>query len=352
VSEFALLDLPGVALTGTYANAASERRSYDPWADHLSGGVLPLGYARLPDEFTISEILLSLQAPWVTPADFYGRVAFAIDPDGYFSREMDWTLDSARLSMPLDQALAVIEDGWPRQLRPLGVVEVWPGAVSGRDVPFIAVKPSLVGPVTIRRSEGARILVCPEPNGVDISASAFGGFCVFGAPLIPMPLGRFPLDVGVIHAMPLNGSVPAGAPPCYRSVIPNTATGGRIEIHFSAGIHGLSLAHASVGVQASPGSPHMAATPVQLSFSGAAGLNLAPNQHAWGTADVAVDGRPIIVDMNFGGGPYGWAYKNRAAPPIVTYYSGSASYSGATMGPTAGVQHGRIHGFDCVKVLP
>lgn len=335
MTELAALDLPGVVTDGTHASGRAARRAYDPWADHLNNGILPLGYAPLPDEFTVEKILLSLQQPWTVPVGFYGQTAFVVDPGGTFTAESDWLLASG----------GIIEDCWARQLKPLGYVQVWPGV----RVPFIDVRDCLLGPVTMRR--GDRLLVCPESNGLDISAIPdAGGFSVFAGLLIQMPLGRFPLDVGVIHAMPLNGSAPAGAPPCFRSVIPNTATGGRVDVHFSAGIHGLSLAHASVGVQASPGSPHMAATPAQLSFSGAAGLNLAPNQHAWGTATVAVDGRPIIVDINLGGGGYGWAYKNRAAPPIVTYYSGTASYSSAAMGPLTGTQPGRVQGFDCVKV--
>lgn len=341
--ELVPLDLPGIVTTGTNASSAAARRSYDLWADTLHNGVLPVGYAPLPDEFTISKVLMSLQAPWLCPVGFYGRVAIVADPGGLFTAEMDWLLKS--------DPLAGQEDGWPLQLKPLATLEVWPGSISGPHVPWVAVRDSLVGPVTLRR--GDRLLVVPETNNVDISAVAFGNFAVFAAPMIPMELGCFPLDTGVIHAMPLNRSAPpASMPPGCRTVIPNTACGSQVQVHFSAGADGLSIAHASVGMQSGPGLASMATPPVPLSFNGSPGINLAPGTGAWGAANIAVTGAPIIVDLNCGGGPYGWAYKNRAAPPIVSYLSNTASYGSAAMGAITAAQNGRVHGFDCVKVLP
>lgn len=315
------LDLPAINFDGSGPSCIAARRVYDLHADLEHGGVLPVGYEPPPDEFVIEKALFSLQSPSSIPAGFSGRVTLFVDPGGRYEREVCFK--------------AGVEDGHPRFLKPLGYLNLAPGAV-----PFIEVKPSLIGPVTYRR--GDLLCIVPESNGANI-----GAIQAFIAPIIESTWGDFKPAADVVYAVPLNGSAPGSAPPCFRSLIPNTTPGAQVSVHVP---EGNVLMKASIGIQNGTG-PNMTAAPLPLTWGGQ------PAGTGW-SDPVALpqDGKPFLVNLRVAGA---WRFKGVLqgyTSPAVSWYSDTDSHASAQMLGTIGSQPGptypaRTHCVDAVRVV-
>lgn len=323
MSEPIPLDLPAIDMDGTAASCKAARRVYDLHADLEHGGVLPVGDEPPPDEFTISGALLSLQAPWSIPAGFNGRIALFVDPGGRYEREVAFK--------------AGVEDGHPRFLKPIAFLNLVPGTV-----PFIEVRPSLIGPVTYRR--GDLLCIAPESNDVNV-----GDIQAFIAPIIESTWGDFRPAPGVVYAIPLNGSSPGGAPACFRSLIPSIGEGGDfVRVHVP---EGSMLAAAGIGIQNGTG-PNMVAAPVPLTWGGQ------PAGTGWSDpAPLATaPGMSLLIDMSIAGAWRFKGVKDEFTSSAVSWYSDADSHASAQMLGNIGSQPGpghpaRTHCVDCVKVL-
>lgn len=294
------LILPEIAFNGGAASVPATRKAYDLHA------LLPVGYAPLPGEMEIGEVLWSLQAPWVVPAGFYGRVALAVDPGGAYCREVGF--------------VGGLEDGHPRTLKFLSHMDLTPGSAG-----FVVVKPAAV---TYRK--GDKLIVAVETNDTNHGT----GFEIFAAPRIRHE-GDWPLLPGVVWNVPLNGSATGDAPPCYRSLIPNTLAGSLVRVHVPAGS---VVTKASIGLQAS--GPDMVAAPVPLTWGG---LTAGVGWSDW--IRLPQNGMPFLVNLNVTGP---WRFKNIS--PAPSWYSDADSHASAAMLGSIGAQATRTHCVDCVQV--
>lgn len=326
MTELLPLDLPAITMDGTKAGCDLNRKAYDLHADHLHGGVLPLGYAMPPDEFLIEGVMKSWQGMGATPAGLEGRITLFVDPGEMYCKEVGFTTG--------------VEDGHPRGLQPISCIEFIPGSRP----PFLpAIAPPLIGPFMYRK--GSRLCVGPETNNAYIGANALQGFFKI---LFAWPGLR--LDTNVIHAMPLNNTIAGGAKASFRSIVKVPKGGNRAKFHFAAGADGMAVAHAGIGVRTGSVA-NMAAAPVQAAFGGAAGFTLPAAGDLW-SDDVVIDtadGCDLVIDLSITGG---WAFKGQAGPTsgVNSYWTDVASWNAAVQAGTPTKQPGRLHCIDCIKV--
>jgi hypothetical protein len=216
--------------------------------------------------------------------------------------------------------------------------------------PFIQIGEPLYGPITLRKSEGDRLFLVTEDNGVSI----VGGAEVFFSALItPDPdIGFTKLDrlaPGIIHTLPPSGEAPSGAPACYRSLIkiPADATPGT---HFSVYVAAQSLGMTinSIGIGKHVGIGNMAAAPVPMLSQP---LALAPNVGSW-LGPVALGGvnpgDTLAFDIAIPASAP-WALKLLAPPGFDTWYSATNSATTAAIQGTATLQPRRTHAIYAVK---
>lgn len=329
------LDLPEIGFYGDNALAASAKKSYDLHAPLGAGGVLPWGVKPLPDELTLTDIQFSLQSSgdpsWEVPAGFAGRVAVFLDPGGWYEEEVDYPTQ---------------EDGHPRGLLPLAFMPIAPGLNK-----FIEVKPCLLGPTPYRR--GDRLGVAVETNQGPGSPHAGKRFSVFASPIFTAP-GRsrlLELDTGVVRAIPLNNSYAGAHPVGYRSLVPCALGGSAVTLRWTAREDGMVIQAASIGIQAAPGSPHMAAAPVPILFDGAASKTIPAHGAILTTTALNVAaGQTLVVHAQFGGC---FTRKNATLSGRAFYTTTAGGHATATMPGTPMNDLGvakATYGFDYVRV--
>lgn len=260
------LDFPSLRFAGH--SPPRPRGEFNPWADEMNGGLLPVGWRPLPDEFTIEEIQRSVQHPWEVPGGYHGRAALIANLGGFYAREAGGIGAGVEDCHPRVGTICLerilLQSGqWPRFIDDIG--------------------PPLYGPITLIKAAGDRLFTVSEDNGVAIAG---GAELFFSALIAPQPAIGFDrldrLEAGIIHTMPLSGSAADGAPSFYRSLIPvpaDATPGTHLSVYVAAREHGLALNSLGVGVQAGSG-PAMTATPIVM-VNGAPGLTLPAARGCW-----------------------------------------------------------------------
>lgn len=321
------LNLPPLDFMG---GGAGFRAALDLWS-----GILPPGFV-LPDEVEFDEILWAMQAPDVVPAGFWGRCFLSVDPANAIAPNGYYCAESGYPASP--------EDAKPRSLNFAGRLGdtasfmLTPGMIG----PFEVIH-KLSRPLYLRR--GDRLLVNAETK----NTAAATHFQVFPILRGWNEDGRWPLEPGVVWAMPLNLTT-GGGPFYVRSLIPNIPNGGsQVVVEIATLDQPCTLSHMSVGIQAASGSPNMAATPVPLLFNGQPGITLAAGSSVRATAALTtVAGQSLLVHSSIPSG--NWACKN--VSPAPSWWASSAdSYNAATMAGTITYQPNRTHVVRCAWAL-
>lgn len=322
------LDLPSLRFAGHAP--ARPRGGYNPWADEMNGGILPVGFKPLPDGFVIERVQRSIQHPWQVPQGYHGRAALIANLGGYYGREAG-------------NIAGGVEDCHPRVgTIGLATITLQPNMLGT----FIDVVEPIHGPITLSREAGDRLFLVSEDNGVAVP----GGVELFFSLLIrPQPgLDRLDaLEPGIIHTIPLSGTAPGGAMACYRSLIPVPADarpGSHLSVYVASGADGLVLSSLGVGVQSGSG-PDMLAAPTAVSGA----LTLGASKGVWLTAAAPAGMTPgcnLLFDIAIGGP---WAFKTVAQPGFDSWHSGVVSATTAVMQGTPVRQPQRTHVVYAVK---
>lgn len=282
--------------------------------------MVPAGYEPLFNESRpvvhIVETLLANEDAGDYPAGCSGNVTMAVDPGGRYV---------AASGFP------AVETCLPQLLKFIGAIEFYPGRSK--------IVTKACNRVAYR--QGDRIVIAPEVWGGPHACNPF----VFYAIGIEAT-EDLRLDVGTVFAQPLHGSDATPPAYVYRSRIPTIATGGtQVRVHMAARAHGMVLADAAIGVQAS--GPDMTATPVPLTFGGAASLTLPAFGGCWSdwVPLATAAGQSLLVDLRIAGP---WGFKDGA--PAESWYSAVNSHASATMLGSPAIQAARTHCIDAVQV--
>lgn len=284
--------------------------------DMLPGWTLPPG-----PTWTIRRLQIWNQPCGTYPPTLDGRASVGVDPKRYYSRNVGFPH---------------VERGLGQTLKPFGKLELAPG----RDKSVIHTY--YPDGITYRPGLDALIIV-----GETTGATGFPFSIIV---TVDIEADDFELDPTTVFSSALDQEAINQPGYCFRTLFPNTTPGTKVRFRIPSHAAGVTLTRASFGVQAAPGSPNMAATPIPALFGGLAAPPRVPWEPVWTDwVPLVQAGVPLLFNASLFAPQNSFCFRQETGPSCAWFSSADSYGSAAMASPTLADKGQRV--VDAVQVM-